>query len=207
LCFYGKTASANNSVGEWGNDPSAPDATESSSPNGGNTGHQSSDSDNSSTPTGAIAGGVVGGVAGLALIGGLIFFFLRRRRNAASQPIELDSPTSTAAPGTGHGYAPNGIVPGQAAHGHAVLPNVKADYSSSSPSTQFGGVANTTSNASPANSNGPYATPQDASTGGWEQAAPVEMPTTELRGNFVEMPTAGHERVEMEDNSRRELVG
>jgi LPXTG-motif cell wall-anchored protein len=30
--------------------------------------------------TGAIAGGVVGGVLGLALIAGLLFFFLRKRR-------------------------------------------------------------------------------------------------------------------------------
>jgi LPXTG-motif cell wall-anchored protein len=32
--------------------------------------------------TGAIAGGVVGGVLGLALIAGLLFFFLRKRRRS-----------------------------------------------------------------------------------------------------------------------------
>lgn len=35
---------------------------------------------NSSTNVGAIAGGTVGGVAGLAMIGLLVFFLLRRRR-------------------------------------------------------------------------------------------------------------------------------
>lgn len=32
--------------------------------------------------TGAIAGGVVGGVVGLALIGALLWFFLRKRRRS-----------------------------------------------------------------------------------------------------------------------------
>ncbi|KAF7188318.1 hypothetical protein HII31_10382 [Pseudocercospora fuligena] len=38
-------------------------------------------SDSGSTTTGAIAGGVVGGVAGLAIIGGVIWFFLRKRKS------------------------------------------------------------------------------------------------------------------------------
>ena len=38
------------------------------------------DENNTSTNTGAIAGGVVGGVAALALLGGIIWFVLRRRR-------------------------------------------------------------------------------------------------------------------------------
>ncbi|KIM45559.1 hypothetical protein M413DRAFT_442230 [Hebeloma cylindrosporum] len=45
-----------------------------------------SSSSTSKTNVGAIAGGVVGGVAGLALIAGLVFWLLRRRKNASSQP-------------------------------------------------------------------------------------------------------------------------
>ncbi len=40
----------------------------------------------SGSNAGAIAGGVIGGVVGLALIGGLVFFFLRRRRSASEKP-------------------------------------------------------------------------------------------------------------------------
>lgn len=43
----------------------------------------------SSTPVGAIAGGVVGGVAGIALIGAAVWFFLRKRRQS-NGPAELD---------------------------------------------------------------------------------------------------------------------
>ena len=41
---------------------------------------KSSSSEGSGSHTGAIAGGVVGGVVGLALISGLAFFLLRRRK-------------------------------------------------------------------------------------------------------------------------------
>lgn len=40
----------------------------------------SSDEHSSSSNTGAIAGGVVGGVVGLALIAGLVWFLMRRKR-------------------------------------------------------------------------------------------------------------------------------
>ncbi|SAM08656.1 hypothetical protein [Absidia glauca] len=43
--------------------------------------HSSIDSGASPVNKGAIAGGVVGGVAGVALLGALIFFFLRRKRS------------------------------------------------------------------------------------------------------------------------------
>lgn len=43
----------------------------------------------SSTPVGAIAGGVVGGVAGIVLVGAAVWFFLRRRKQSAG-PAELD---------------------------------------------------------------------------------------------------------------------
>ncbi|EKM82551.1 hypothetical protein AGABI1DRAFT_125014 [Agaricus bisporus var. burnettii JB137-S8] len=50
------------------------------------------DSSGSSSNAGAIAGGVVGGVAGLALIAGLVFFYLRHRRAAAQQPAYFATP-------------------------------------------------------------------------------------------------------------------
>ncbi|EIW84655.1 hypothetical protein CONPUDRAFT_149534 [Coniophora puteana RWD-64-598 SS2] len=53
---------------------SAAGATGTGKPTSSNKGHSSSSN------TGAIVGGVVGGVAGLAIIGGLVFFLLRRRR-------------------------------------------------------------------------------------------------------------------------------
>lgn len=49
-------------------------------------------SHHSSSNAGAIAGGTVGGVVGLALLLGLVYFFLRRRRNKrnqSAQPSEL----------------------------------------------------------------------------------------------------------------------
>lgn len=72
------------SGGDSGSDPPPP------SDGGSGSGSDPDTSEDSGTPVGAIAGGVVGGVAGIALIGGLIFFFLRRRRSQeASDPIEL----------------------------------------------------------------------------------------------------------------------
>lgn len=64
-------------------------------------GNDNSDSNNSSsTPTGAIAGGVVGGVAGLALIGGLIFFLIRRKRKS-TPTAELPVTPSHTSPSPG----------------------------------------------------------------------------------------------------------
>jgi hypothetical protein len=55
--------------------------------------------DSSSTPVGAIAGGVVGGVVGLAAIGLAVWFFLHRRRQASELDgqgtiLELQQPKS-----------------------------------------------------------------------------------------------------------------
>lgn len=44
-----------------------------------------------STNTGAIAGGVVGGIAALCIIAAIVFFTLRRRRRLAGRRAELDS--------------------------------------------------------------------------------------------------------------------
>lgn len=49
------------------------------------TGTGSADTNSSSnTNTGAVAGGVVGGIAGLALLAGLLWFLLRRRKGPSS---------------------------------------------------------------------------------------------------------------------------
>ena len=50
-------------------------------PTPSNTPSQSS----SSTPVGAIAGGVVGGIVGLALLGLLVWFLMRRKRNNVAE--------------------------------------------------------------------------------------------------------------------------
>jgi hypothetical protein len=60
----------------------------------------SKDDSGSETPVGAIAGGVVGGVAGLALIGGLVFFFLRRRRRNQQSAVDVPEPSPPSPTGT-----------------------------------------------------------------------------------------------------------
>lgn len=50
----------------------------------------SASSESSSTPVGAIAGGVVGGVAGIAALALVAFLALRRRRAKSQSPAELD---------------------------------------------------------------------------------------------------------------------
>lgn len=67
--------------------------------NSDNGGNQDSGS-GSSTPVGAIAGGVVGGVAGIALVGGLVFFYLRKRRGSRDQ---YSTAGTTEAPGSSIG--------------------------------------------------------------------------------------------------------
>lgn len=54
-------------------------------------GSQQSESDGGSVPAGAIAGGVVGGIAGLALVAGGIFFFMRRRKANDDKGFEDES--------------------------------------------------------------------------------------------------------------------
>ncbi|CAG7959708.1 unnamed protein product [Penicillium olsonii] len=59
--------------------------TTNSTDNGDSSSDYPEDIGSTSTNTGAIAGGVVGGVAGLALIGGIAWFFLARRRKQRSE--------------------------------------------------------------------------------------------------------------------------
>lgn len=66
-----------------------------------------------SSNVGAIAGGVVAGVAGLALLGGLLFYFLRKsKKNKTSGPDSEYSPV-------GHG--------GEVGHQHPIRPFPKAN--------------------------------------------------------------------------------
>ncbi|KAF8163453.1 hypothetical protein B0H34DRAFT_795165 [Crassisporium funariophilum] len=64
---------------------------------------------------GAIAGGVVGGIVGLAVIAGLVFWLLRRRRQTSSpssaQDHVLPSQTPMSYAGTGGTYAPTSMTP------------------------------------------------------------------------------------------------
>ncbi|EPS36878.1 hypothetical protein H072_9533 [Dactylellina haptotyla CBS 200.50] len=61
----------------------------------------------SSTNVGAIAGGVVGGIAGLALIGGLLFLYLRERRNSQNlRRVSEASRTSLGPHDMGEIYEP-----------------------------------------------------------------------------------------------------
>ncbi|KAK1758858.1 kelch repeat protein [Echria macrotheca] len=83
-------------------------------PQGGDNTPTPSASSTSSTPVGAIAGGVVGGVLGLALVAAAVFFFLKKRRGTQADsdigtpyvhnggPVEAEKgyvPVSTASPG------------------------------------------------------------------------------------------------------------
>lgn len=68
----------------------------------------------SSTNAGAIAGGVVGGIAAVALVAGGIYFFLRKRRDRRAS--ELDSTDSNYA-----AAAPSELGGGSSARGKAEL--------------------------------------------------------------------------------------
>src|SRR4030095_10785409 len=68
--------------------PIATSTNSSSSPSGTSSPSSSATSGSSSSTSsnaGAIAGGVVGGIAGLALIVGLLWFFIRRRKQSRPQ--------------------------------------------------------------------------------------------------------------------------
>ncbi|KAK1254398.1 hypothetical protein MKX08_008393 [Trichoderma sp. CBMAI-0020] len=82
---------------------------------GGDNNGSSGDNDNGSknsggskSNTGAIVGGVVGGVGGLALIGLAVFFFLRRRNSAAAghEPVSQNAPPPVVYPAPGMQQGP-----------------------------------------------------------------------------------------------------
>lgn len=80
-------------------------STSTSNPAGAS--NKPSDASSSKTNVGAIAGGVVGGVAGLALIAGALFYFLRRGRN--HEPKYAEAPATEVKPPlpVQHYYEPN----------------------------------------------------------------------------------------------------
>jgi len=102
----------------------------------------------SSNHTGAIVGGVVGGVLGLALLGALIFLFMRRSRNKATTPApdagmykppmpmgtpnQMGSPQMAGYPSPGHDMN----YPGSPGSGPYVGSTYPQQYSPSPP--QFG---------------------------------------------------------------------
>jgi hypothetical protein len=64
---------------------SSSSSSDSTTNNDSNTTQTNNNSDSSSSPSGgAIAGIVIGALAGISLIGALIWFFLRRRRNSST---------------------------------------------------------------------------------------------------------------------------
>ncbi|KAK3986126.1 hypothetical protein QBC44DRAFT_333847 [Cladorrhinum sp. PSN332] len=68
-----------------------------------------------SVPLGPIIGGVVGGIVFLALVGGLLFFVLRRKPKQNIQPqAPLQVQPTPVAPG-GPGFSPQPVYPNQAA--------------------------------------------------------------------------------------------
>ncbi|KAH6688519.1 kelch repeat protein [Plectosphaerella plurivora] len=83
----------------------------SSTPPSGGGGEDSSAGDGDSTsassgpPVGAIAGGVVGGVVGLALVGGLVWFLLRKKRKQGAMKGSPATDVTYASTGT-EGYYP-----------------------------------------------------------------------------------------------------
>ncbi|KAF2835126.1 hypothetical protein M501DRAFT_1061102 [Patellaria atrata CBS 101060] len=85
------------------------DSTSSLSPTSVSGDDDNNDDDDSGTPVGAIVGGVVGGVAVLAIIGGLLAFFLLRKRKNKNQST---APTATPAM-TQQSPHPNGASPYQ----------------------------------------------------------------------------------------------
>ena len=52
----------------------------------------------SDTQANAIGGGIVGGLAGVTLLCGLLYWYLHRRRRAARNGVHLSSPTSSNNP-------------------------------------------------------------------------------------------------------------
>ena len=98
----------------------------------------------SSTNVGAIAGGVVGGVVGLALIGLGVFFFLRRKqqeekiKNGSVSDVKsvLSGGTGMQENGTGTGMGYGGPLMGYGANVSGLSPNNTGTVSTGSPQPQ-----------------------------------------------------------------------
>ncbi|KAI0850198.1 hypothetical protein F5Y00DRAFT_43436 [Daldinia vernicosa] len=93
----------------------------------GDSSSSNSNSSNSSTNVGAIAGGVVGGVAGLALIG-LGIFFLIRHNNKKKRDITAQPPAAQMQQGGGPGMPPTQPVPGAAGYQQPYSPHYSQQY-------------------------------------------------------------------------------
>lgn len=118
------TAAATDDTGSGESSSGTGDSASGSGTSSGTSSSSSGSESASSSSTGAIAGGVVGGVAGVALIGAAVFFLLRRRkakRAALQQNIEGAGTGAGEKTyyGTGgydnrYGQAPHAEMPGQA---------------------------------------------------------------------------------------------
>jgi len=96
------------------NPGSSPTSTSTSSDSPGADAGSAGETQSTSTPVGAIAGGVVGGVAGVALIGATVWFALRRRKQRTLAGSVQEDNTDE----TGEIKHP-GVPEADAPHGHA----------------------------------------------------------------------------------------
>ncbi|KAM0270030.1 hypothetical protein ACHAQH_009578 [Verticillium albo-atrum] len=118
----------------------------------GNGNSGGGESSGSSTPVGAIAGGVVGGVAGLALVGFLVWFFMRRGRKSAEPEKESHTMLPAEMPPSTYGGAPtmatsvsspsnwDGTVAGSPPKGHAVPAHAEMHDTSPKPELMGSGL-------------------------------------------------------------------
>ncbi|KAH7153127.1 hypothetical protein EDB81DRAFT_790631 [Dactylonectria macrodidyma] len=96
----------------------------------------SSKPDNDGPPVGAIAGGVVGGVVLLAVIGGLIWFLLRKKNNPKPSPPGTQPPVGQVPP-QGYGQPPQQF--GQTPQAYAAVPQYSGTPSQyGQPPSQYG---------------------------------------------------------------------
>ncbi|KAG8217877.1 hypothetical protein J3R82DRAFT_6043 [Butyriboletus roseoflavus] len=116
----------------------------------------------SSSNTGAIAGGVVGGVVGVALIAGVVVFFVMRRKRSQSPPLAefAGRPTSSVYPSPGYtdvtAFAPQMAQPKLYVSGANPLktcrltilqdPSDPSTFPTSPPPTTIGGSSNNIQN-------------------------------------------------------------
>ncbi|OBT44880.1 hypothetical protein VE00_04773 [Pseudogymnoascus sp. WSF 3629] len=111
-------------------------------PSGGTGSGSSGSGDRSTskkkTPVGPIVGGVVGGVALLAIVGLLVFFF-RRRKRAAAASAAAGSPQQQVAPGPQGPQGPPAYIPDANANKPPLNPNTNSYYGPPAPQAGFAG--------------------------------------------------------------------